>query len=83
MGNNAKNFIESYSSTKRLAAVHILTSVYCRVGCNGTGDIAAPLARRDHRKLKFGPRYSIKLDDEKSYGNLRKPARVHRAHVMH
>ena len=37
------------SSTKRLAAVHILKLVYCRVGSNGTGDIAAPLARRDHR----------------------------------
>ena len=46
-------------------------------------DITAPLARRDHRKLKFGPRYLIKLDDEKSCGNLRKPARVRRAHVMH
>jgi hypothetical protein len=32
---------------------------------------------------KFGPRYAIKLDDEKSYGNLRKLARVRRAHAMH
>ena len=60
-----------------------LVFYYCLVGCNGTGDIAAPLARRDHRKLKFGPRYLIKLDDEKSYGNLRKLARVRRAHAMH
>ena len=34
---------------------------YCRVERNRTRDVAAPLARRHHRKSKFGLRHDIKL----------------------
>ena len=34
---------------------------YCRLERDKTRDIASPLARRDHRKSKFGLRHGIKL----------------------
>jgi hypothetical protein len=33
---------------------------YCKLERNKTGHVAAPLARRDHRKSKFGLRHCIK-----------------------
>jgi hypothetical protein len=38
-----------------------LSNHYCRVERNRTGDVATPIARRDHRKSKFGLRHGIKL----------------------
>ena len=37
------------------------TTNYCKVERNGTREIAAPIARPDHRKSKFGLRQGIKL----------------------
>ena len=36
--------------------------VYCQVERNGTLDVSASLARRDHRKSKFRLRHDIKLN---------------------
>jgi hypothetical protein len=35
---------------------------YCQVGWNGTGEVAASLARPDHRESKFGLRWPIELN---------------------
>jgi hypothetical protein len=37
--------------------LQLCTLEYCTVGCNKTPDIALSLARRDHRKSKFGLRH--------------------------
>ena len=39
----------------------VVGTYYCKVERNGTREIAAPIARPDHRKSKFGLRHRIKL----------------------
>ena len=50
--------LDAHSCVTRLVGS---ASTYCKVEKNGTWDVARPLARRDHRKSKFGLRHAIEL----------------------
>jgi len=56
--------LKSAGAPRRIPVIDIQNSVrrvYCRVETKKTRDIAAPIARPDHRKSKFGLRHAIKL----------------------
>ena len=46
----------TFESTYLQFSFYTLEFNYCRVERNRTGDVATPIARRDHRKSKFGLR---------------------------
>ena len=40
-----------------------IQQMYCQIGQNGTRDVIIAIARRDHRKSKFGLRQATKLNE--------------------
>ena len=76
--------IASYFHPRNFPVLH---SIYCKVERNGTREIAAPIARPDHRKSKFGLRHRIKLIELYTVfnfflENLRNPAHNRCAGLM-
>jgi hypothetical protein len=60
-GDQPRRGDESPRATVARSAVYTLMGYYCRLEYEGVGDLVIRFPQPDHRKSRFGLRYSIKL----------------------